>query len=369
MTVSAIEPPQAPAAFRRTKVRPPTGLVPAPLILVEGEEKAGKSYACALFSGDDRIGQMYWIDLNEGAADEYGAVPGARYLVLDHDGTWSSILTAVEECRDEARRAAAAGEPPVVLTIDQMGAEWDMHKDWASTRARESKANQRRLREDPNAEVKVSGNYWNDANDRHRRLMRLLMTFPGIVLILARGKEVAAYGEDGQPIDGARDYRVEGQKAMPFDASVWVRMSRDRAPMIIAARSVRAGVQPTHDRLVPGARGRNAPRPIDDFSLGWLVFDYLGYNPANTEVRALPDSPRTATEIRDEALASGTTADMLRDWWYECRDRGILTTLVVNENNDEEELGAFLARLGKEQTGGQQRTNGTMPTALAGAVA
>jgi hypothetical protein len=368
MTISTtLQPEQVPSAFRRTKVRRPTGLVTAPLILIEGDEKAGKSWLCAEFSADDRIGQMYWIDLGEGSADEYGKVPGARYLMLDHDGTWTSIITAVEECRDEARRAAEAGEPPVVLTIDQMGAEWSMHKDWASTRARESNSNQLRLRKDPNAEIKVSGNYWNDANDRHARLMRLLMTFPGIVVMVARGKDVAAIGDDGQPTPNARDYRVEGQKAMAFDASVWVRMSRDSHPMIIGARSVRAGVKPTHDRLVPGARGRNAPRPIEDFSLSWLVFEYLGYEAGAAAVRALPDSPRTPTEIRDQALLSGTTADMLRTWWYECRDRGILTTLVMNENADEEELGAFLARLGKEQAG--PRINGSMPAALAGAVA
>src|SRR3712207_7265593 len=50
-----------------------------PCILLEGEEKAGKSWALAQFSASDKIGMLYWIDLNEGAGDEYGAIPGAKY--------------------------------------------------------------------------------------------------------------------------------------------------------------------------------------------------------------------------------------------------------------------------------------------------
>src|SRR5690606_23124247 len=97
------------------KTRKPTGAVPWPLILLEGGEKAGKSWACAELSASEKVGQTYWLDLSEGAADEYGAVPGARYLVVEHNGTWQDIVGQVAEIREEAARAADAGEPPVVL--------------------------------------------------------------------------------------------------------------------------------------------------------------------------------------------------------------------------------------------------------------
>lgn len=61
------------------KTRKPTGAVPWPLVLLEGEEKAGKSWALAELSASDKVGDTYWFDLGEGAADEYGAIPGARY--------------------------------------------------------------------------------------------------------------------------------------------------------------------------------------------------------------------------------------------------------------------------------------------------
>jgi hypothetical protein len=291
------------------KTRKPTGAVPWPLILLEGGEKAGKSWACAEFSGSEKVGQTYWIDLSEGAADEYGAVPAARYLVVEHDGTWQSILSQVVEVRDEAARAAQAGEPPVVLVIDSMTAEWDLLKDWAGNRAKTSRSNQQRLQRDPNAEVQVSMNLWNDATARHRRLMTLLMTFPGIVVMTARGKEVASLDQSGRPVEGSKDYKVEGHKNLAYDASVWVRMSREHPPIVVGARSVHAGIRPGVDK----------PQPMPDFTLERLVFDALKCDPSvsrvreMTEVKAGAESPDldNLSEAAQRLLAEAEDASNL----------------------------------------------------------
>ena len=264
------------------KTRQPTGETPWPLLLVEGPEKAGKSWLAAEFTGDERTGQAYWIDLAEGAADEYAAVPGADYLVVDHDGTWRDIVGAVAEIRSIAARS----EKPVVLVIDSMTAEWDLLKDWVTARARTSPSGRRQLQKDPDAEIKPAMNFWNDANDRHRQLMRMLMSFPGVVVMTARGKEVAALDDAGKPT-GATDYKVEGHKSLAFDASVWVRLSRDRRPMIVGARSVRQGVRPGVDET------RALP---EDFGLAWLVFDALGCGQGSV--------PRAVTALEgDESLS------------------------------------------------------------------
>lgn len=260
------------------KTRKPTGIVPYPVVLLEGEEKAGKSYAAALLSSSEKVGQTYWIDLGEGAADEYGAIDGARYLVVEHDGTFNAILAAVEEIRAEAKRAADAGEPPVVLVVDSMTAEWDLLKDWAGARAKGSKSNQAKLAKDPNAEVSVPMNLWNDATSRHRRLMTMLLTFPGIVVLIARGKEVATLDANGRPVEGSKEYKVEGHKNLAFDCSAWVRLSRDHAPQVIGLRSVHAGMRPGVDK----------PKPAPQFTLEWLVFDVLKCNPAKAHVRDMP---------------------------------------------------------------------------------
>lgn len=273
------------------KTRKPTGIPPWPLILIEGPEKSGKSWAAAEFTACDKIGQAYWIDLGEGAADEYAAIPGANYLVVDHDGTWQDIISQVTEIS----AVAEGSEKPVVLVIDSMTTEWEMLKDWASTRAKESPFAKRKLREDPNAEVKPSMNLWNDAGDRHHTLMRLLMTFPGIVIITARGKEVAALDDDGRPIPKAKDYRVEGHKTLPYDASVWVRLSREDHPQVMGCRSVKAGIKPGVDR----------PVKSPDLTIEKVVFEVLGLDVAAAQAREVTDL------VTDEmALANAARAEL-----------------------------------------------------------
>lgn len=260
------------------RARKPTGTVPYPLILVEGEEKAGKSWAAALLSKSPRVGQMYWLDLGEGGADEYGAIPGARYLVIEHDGTYAQILDQVIAVKAEAGRAKAAGEPPVVLTIDCWSDFWDGMKDWASERARE-RLRRKGRKVEPGAEVQVTTDLWNDAGARYRRIMTQLMTFPGIVVLTARGKDVVEV-KDGKPVEGSRLWKVEGHKTIAFDATLWLRLTRTGRPLVVGARSVHAGIRP----------GSDDPQPIaedHDNLLDWLIFDVLKVDPMAAVPREL----------------------------------------------------------------------------------
>lgn len=294
------------------RTRPPTGRVPWPLILIEGPEKSGKSWAAAQLSASEKVGQTYWLDLGEGAADEYGAIPGARYLVLEHDGTWASIMSQVTAVREVAAKAAQASEPPSVLVIDSMTAEWELLKDWAANRAKGSDSNQKRLQKDPHAEIQVTFNLWNDATARHRRLMTMLMTFPGIVIMTGRGKDVAALDANGRPIEGSKEYKVEGHKTLGFDASVWVRLSREHAPMVIGARSVHTGIRPGIDK----------PQPMADFTLENLIFGALRCGEGSqarriTTPQAGSESPELddLSDIAREILTlveDATTVEMLR---------------------------------------------------------
>src|SRR3954465_6195535 len=264
------------------KTRKPTGRVPWPCILLEGEEKAGKSWSLAQLSASDRIGALYWIDLNEGAGDEYGAIPGARYQLIEHDGSYAQVLAAVQAVKAEARRAADAGEPPVVLGIDTGSAIWDGLKDWASERAARSARNRELLKRDPTAEITISQNLWNDAGARWRKLQTELLTFPGIVVVTARGKEVTEVDANGRPIEGQKTWPVQTHREFPYAASVWARLRRGRRPLIVGPRRPPLGNKP-HDHpakegAAPAANGR---------LLEWLVFDALKCGPGTAHVRGL----------------------------------------------------------------------------------
>lgn len=321
------------------KTRRPSGKSPWPLILIEGSEKTGKTYACAQLTASDRISRSYWLDIGEGSADEYGLVPGADYEIIEHDGTWGAIIDAVADVREIAEKALANGEGPVLLVIDSMTAEWELLKTWTASRARSSRSNKKKLAEDSNAEIVISHNYWNDSNDRHRKLMKMIMTFPGPVVVTARGKEVAAMGEDGRPIEGQKDYSVEGQKALAYDAAVWVRLSRKSPPTVVGIRAPLFGIRP----------GIDNPKELPDLSLENIIFNVLGCG-KETQTRDLVNvSVDTSIETickRAEELAAAGDKDALINYYYEVRDLGKLNDTTKDEDGKDITLEAFFLALG-----------------------
>ncbi|AAN07992.1 AAA family ATPase [Mycobacterium phage Che9d] len=318
------------------KTRPPTGAVPWPLILVEGGEKAGKSWAAAVLSSSDRVGRTLWIDWAEGAADEYGAIPGARYEVIEHDGTWTSIMEQVRAAKDEAQRAIDTGEKPVVLVIDSMTAEWDDLKEWVDTKARRRESNRKKLEKDPEAEIQITTDLWNLATARHKELMRVLMRFPGIVVMIARGADQVAM-ENGKPTS-QRTWKVEGQKNLAFDASVWVRLNRGEHPQIIGARSVHAGIIPGEDK----------PRRVPDLTLEQLVFDILKCDPKTAHVRELESVQDRVLELLD-LIAAAESRDVLTGLWRDAKAGELLNVGAADGPTVQEALAARAQELEARQ--------------------
>ncbi|MEU5428523.1 AAA family ATPase [Streptomyces sp. NPDC020799] len=255
-----------PQSIPKLRTRKPTSVVPYPLVLLEGEEKGGKTFEAARFSGSPHVGTTYWLELGEDSADEYGAVEGADYELIEHDGTYRDIMGQVEAVHAESKRAAAAGEKPVVLVIDSGSQFWRMLVNWTQDRARRSNTGQNTLKYDPDAEIKPGMNLWNDGAERWHRLMYFLRTMPGIVVLIARGKEVQALDGAGNPIPKTKTWRVEGHKSLAFDATVWVRMLRgDNSAYVVGARSLKLKVP-----------REGKPLRVPDFSLEKLIFQMMG---------------------------------------------------------------------------------------------
>ena len=305
--------------------RKPTGAVGWPCILVEGGEGSGKSYLAALLTASERVGRSFWLEIGtEGTADEYAAIPGVCYELLVHDGTWRSILDQVEAVRDEAAKRRDAGEPPVVLVIDTMTAEWEMHSDWADNRARDRESRKRqekgRSAVPVDVDVTIGMDLWNDAKARHRKLMTQLLTFPGIVVLLARAGETALV-RNGRPVEGQKDYKVRGEKDLAHDATAWIRLDWAVPPRIVKLRSVHAGIRPGHDAI----------REVPDLSLDWLIFDLMRCDPAKARVRDIvelkpgnePPAGDLVPGLRDRVLVA-TADDPLRAVWVDANAAGVL---------------------------------------------
>lgn len=262
--------------------RKPTGLVPPPVVLLEGETGSGRSWTAAELSASPKVSRTYWIELgDETTADQYGKIPGARYEIVEPDNrdkVWDyvALYRAARDFRDEAARAAEAKELPPVLVVDQSGAIWDMLSEWADNRARCTRANKAKLAENPNAEIEITSNFWNDATSRWRKLMTLFLTTKGVVILLSRGEEVTQF-KDGKPVSGKTTWKVAGQKSFTSSVPIWVRMLRDGNPKLIKLRAVVNGVRP----------GVDPERGMPGFTLERLIFERYGWDPQNTGSRQM----------------------------------------------------------------------------------
>lgn len=273
------------------KTHKPTGIVPWPFILIEGAEKSGKSWMAAELSASPKVSRTFWIELgSEGTAEQYGAIEGADYEIVEHNGTRQGLVTAIQDVRAEAQAALDRGDAPVVVVVDSATAVWDLYKGWADQRARTSRYGKKILESDPNADVPVDRGHWTYVTDSYyEQFVEPLKRFPGIAIVTARGKEVSSTDASGKPIPNSREYKVEGQKSLGFDVHAWIRLSRTGPPTVIGMRSVKHPVKPGKDK------------PIQDagLTLERFVFDILGCDPATAEK---VDTP-VRSEL-DEAKAS-----------------------------------------------------------------
>lgn len=239
------------------RTRKPTGQVAYPTILLDGPEKSGKSYCAYRLSASPKVGRTFVFDLGEGTADEYAEL--GPYEVVEHNGTFTDLL---EQMRAAAAVPAVDGKPNVIV-LDDGSALWNLLKDWAAARARGSKSAREKLAKDPDAEIDVSMNYWNDAKDRWAAVLNLLRAFPGIGVILARGKEVAKV-KDGKPVAGQTEWSTEAEKSTGFAVSAIVRMSYPHTATLVGVRSLHVDL-PRNGQVLP-----------EDNPLESLVFDVLG---------------------------------------------------------------------------------------------
>lgn len=239
------------------KTRKPTGQVAWPLVLIEGAEKVGKSYTAFSFSTDERVGRTFVFELGEAKADEYARL--GPYEVVEHNGTFSDIYDQLEAACAEPR---TEGRPNVVV-FDQITSLWELIKDWTETRARNSRAGRAALAEDPDAEIDIPMNLWNDAKQRWYKVINLLRRSDVIGVLVARGAEVTKV-QNGRPVTGQTEYRIEAEKSTVFAVTAEVRIGADHSATLVAVNSL--------DAEVP-ARGL---RLDDQAPLGQLVFDILG---------------------------------------------------------------------------------------------
>lgn len=220
------------------RTRKPTGKASWPLVLLAGREKCGKSYTASKFSSSDLIDRTFYIEIGEGSADQYGAIPGARYEIVEHDGSWADILRAVEEVVAEPTRGK-----PHALIIDSMTELWGLLSD-----EQESIAKKR-------GKDTVTMDQWNAAKKRWRRVIDAARRNRGPVIFTARYNEVTVM-RNGKPT-AEKEWKVDAEKNLAYEVDAVITWQNVREPFINGVRTVMFDVPP----------GGFAPRDPANFDL------------------------------------------------------------------------------------------------------
>jgi hypothetical protein len=177
----------------------------------------------------------------------------------------------------QAAREAPRVAPhlPNAILLDTGTDLWWSLARWIEGRARYRAKNIDLLAKDPDAELDIGRDLWNDAAERWRNIVEPLRTWNGIAIITARGGWVSGTDRAGQPTR-TKEWSTNAHKSLPFDASLIVRLDHGREASIVAARSLTLNVP------------QGGAIPLDP---GWrladVVFDKLGLNGATTGGRVM----------------------------------------------------------------------------------
>ena len=259
------------------RTRKPTGRVAFPLLLLAGEAGSGKTWAAVEATGMQEVGQAWMIEIGEGQADEYGAVPGADFEIIEHDGTIGQIREAV---RWASSQPVDEGTYPLLI-IDSMTELWQL-----ITAEAQVAANRRgRGRKNADGDRQITMDLWNRANETWEGIITQLRQFPGLVLMTARMKITSVVNDEGQPT-GQKDWKIEAQKNLPYRAQV---VMEARAPRVWTMTKIATTVPEL--QLQPGKE-----TTFNDFSVEKLV-------------RTMGVTPETAAPTVSTAHATGELSD------------------------------------------------------------
>lgn len=297
--------------------RKPTGQPSWPITLLASTEKCGKSFSAAQASASPAIGRTFYIELGEGDADQYGALPGVRYEIVEHDGTYDSILDAVilatmEPVEDPAK--------PNMIVLDSGTILWDLVSDEQQIIAN--------LRRGPNAngQATITADQWMVAKKRWLAVLDALRAHRGPVIITARLELVSVFGDNGKPSENSpKVWKVRAEKNLPFEVDVIVQAEAPREWVVKGLRSVK----------MPMPKGGNLP--LSDFTMHnlWDRLGVIGTPPqSRSYVPLVPEAGAPSeTDMKTQAwvamVAEAVTDERLRELYKEANAAGELNDVIV----------------------------------------
>lgn len=305
--------------------RRPTGKPSWPILLLAGREGAGKSWAAATASASELVGRTLWIGIGEDDPDEYGAIPGADFEIVEHDGTYPGIIAAVR-----AAVAEPQGDLPTLIVVDSMTRLWNLIGDNMQAIANQRAKGKRNA---GTGDYAISMDLWNTAASQWTDVMDALRIHQGPVLLTARLDEVVVM-DDGKP-SSERSWKVQGHKSLPFDAAAVIQLRERGQFLLTKVKSARHQLEGPSN--MPGFTVDSFWRTLGlgDTETGERAHATVRSDAAPSQQHPTPapapappaiDTAAWSGKIRQcmEAESKDVGVDMLRTLHTEAKDQGLL---------------------------------------------
>lgn len=153
-------------------------------------------------------------------------MPGARYEVLEHDGSYPSMLEQLEEITKLPRLPK-----PHAIVVDSMSKLWELLCDEQETIATKR------------GKTVVTMDQWNKAKRRWNKLYDTLRRHFGPVVLTARYEQVAVV-VDGKPVEGKSQWKIKAEKNLPFEVDGIVEIPKPRQFYLNGVRSLQFDIPP-----------------------------------------------------------------------------------------------------------------------------
>lgn len=221
------------------KTRRPTGKPPWPVTLIAGVQKAGKSFAAAQASASPLIGRTLWFTQGEDDPDEYGAIDGARFEIVQYDGTfrdlYAQMLEAAKEPNDPAK--------PTLWVLDSGTKLWSLISSMAQVEKNRRWQNKQqkygKSTEIPDAGLKIDMDLWNSAKDRWASIIELMLAHQGPSIITARLEKTSVIDDKtGEPTK-EKVWKIQAEKNLAFEVGAVVEMHGRNEVYLTGVRSLR----------------------------------------------------------------------------------------------------------------------------------
>lgn len=291
------------------ETRPPTGKPNWPMVVLGGREKAGKTWAALLASSSQLVARTFYIGIGEDDPDEYALIPGAKFEIVLHDGTYNGILRAVEDVAVLPR-----GEKPHLMVVDSMTKLWDLVVDNAQGIANRRASGKKTA----SGDYSISPDLWNVAASQWKDVMDAIRRHWGPSILTARLDEVMVM-ENGVPTK-AKQWKVQAHKSLVFDAGVLVEMHERGHALITGAKSARLQLE--------------KPMDAPDFTIAelWKVLGITAETEMGERVHqgTVSDDPsiEAAVDAWSARATEQTTKDGLTEVWQAARRAQVETPVL-----------------------------------------